>query len=333
MPNLLLTQRCVRSCPYCFAKKHMVTSNPDDILSWEDLIYLADFLESSGERRISLLGGEPTLHPEFTDFLIYLLERNFSITVFTSGIMSRKVLHIVTSNLSNVLPEKLSFVCNINDPQISSPYEIERIKDFLEIFGIKICPSFNIYKYDFKLDFLFQYINQYGLQRTIRIGIAHPILGMKNQFIKINKIQNVVEQLMSYTPVFDRLRIKPSLDCGFPMCAFTDTQIGWLYKMTGGMFHFSCHPAIDIGPDMSVWPCFPLSGFYKRSVFEFDSLNDIYQFYEEKLHMIRIEAEGIFEECDECKYREEESCSGGCAAHLLSIFKNEAPVRIPEIYL
>lgn len=28
MPNILLTQRCVRSCPYCFAKKHMGGADP-----------------------------------------------------------------------------------------------------------------------------------------------------------------------------------------------------------------------------------------------------------------------------------------------------------------
>ncbi|NOZ37009.1 MAG: 4Fe-4S cluster-binding domain-containing protein, partial [Gammaproteobacteria bacterium] len=61
MPNILLTQKCVRSCPYCFAKKHMANSVPDDILSWENFIYLADLFEKSGERKFPLLGGEPSL--------------------------------------------------------------------------------------------------------------------------------------------------------------------------------------------------------------------------------------------------------------------------------
>ena len=43
MPNILLTQKCIRSCPYCFARKHMHDSPPDDILKWEDLIYIVDF--------------------------------------------------------------------------------------------------------------------------------------------------------------------------------------------------------------------------------------------------------------------------------------------------
>jgi len=34
--------------------------------------YVVDFLEASGEKRISLLGGEPTIHPKFVDFVKYL---------------------------------------------------------------------------------------------------------------------------------------------------------------------------------------------------------------------------------------------------------------------
>jgi radical SAM protein with 4Fe4S-binding SPASM domain len=102
--------------------------------------------------------------------------------------------------------------------------------------------------------------------------------------------------------------------------------------MTGGMSRFGCGPAIDIGPDMTVWSCFPLSTFHKKSIYEFDSLKDVIHFYEEMHKKIRIEVGGIFEECDDCRYREDGICSGGCLAHILSNFMNEAPVRMPEVY-
>ncbi len=332
MPNVLLTQKCVRSCPYCFAKKHMSGSPPDDILSWEDLIYIADLTESSGERRISLLGGEPSLHPEFVNFIIYLLERNFTVTAFTSGIMSESLLEVISSAFASVPLEKLNFVCNINDPLYSPKKEVEKVTRFLEIMGPRVCPGFNIYHPEFDLDFLLQYINTYGLKRSVRLGMTHPIPGVDNSFIGPEQMDDIIKRLMSFMPIFDRLRVVMGPDCGFPMCKFTDEQIGWLYKMTNGMFRFGCGPAIDIGPDMSVWSCFPLSSFHKKSVYEFDSLHDINRFYEERLHQIRIEVGGIYEECDDCRYRIEGICSGGCAAHSLSAFRKEAKVRLPEIY-
>jgi hypothetical protein len=250
MANILLTQRCIRSCPYCFAKQHMAESPPLDILPWEDLIYLTDLLQDSGEHSISLLGGEPTLHPNFSDFVIYLLERDFQVTVFTSGVMSSKTLSSLVDCLGGIPGDRLGFVCNFNAPETSPPKEVERVKEFMSLCGPQIAPGFNIYHTDFDLDFIFQYINQYGLRRSLRLGLAHPIPGAKNKFIQIGDIPIMVERLMSYFPIFEKMRVGPGLDCGFPLCAFTDTQVGWLYKLTNGNFRFGCGPAIDVGPDM-----------------------------------------------------------------------------------
>ena len=75
MANVLLTQLCVRSCPYCFAQKYMGEVSPKDMLSWDNLIYLADFFIKSGVYHMSLLGGEPLLHPQFSEFVHYLSKR------------------------------------------------------------------------------------------------------------------------------------------------------------------------------------------------------------------------------------------------------------------
>ncbi|OGW29868.1 MAG: hypothetical protein A2X56_05465 [Nitrospirae bacterium GWC2_57_13] len=332
MANILLTQRCVRSCPYCFAKEHMSRSALEATLSWEDLIYLADLIQISGEHRVSLLGGEPTIHPEFVNYVAYLLERKIGITVFTSGIVPPRTLEDMTSAFRQIPEQRLSFVCNLNDPHLSPPTEFERIGPFLEEFGPRTVPGFNIYRPDFSLDFLFDYINRYGMVHQIRMGLAHPIPGAKNAFVSIEDIRTAMDRLVSYAPSFRRFRVVPSLDCGFPLCAFTDEQLGMLYRIVGDPIRFGCSPAFDIGPDMSVWCCFPLSTYHKKSVFEFNSIGEIVTFYREKLRGLRIEAGGLYEDCDECTYREEGKCAGGCAAHLLSRFRNEERTRMEEIY-
>lgn len=335
MANVLFTQRCVRSCPYCFAEKHMSESSPKDVLTWENLIYLADFLEASGERRFSILGGEPTLHPDFTDMVAYLLERKFEVKVFTSGIMADRVLEESAMVFSAAHPEQLSFICNLNDPQKTpTPLaEVESAKRFLRVFGDRVVPGFNIYRTDFELDFLFRSINEYGLKRTIRIGLTHPIPGKKNRFISLADMDTIIARLFTYAPLFERLRIKPGLDCGFPLCRFSDEQLAWLYRHTGGKYDFGCGPVIDIGPDLSVWSCFPLSSFQKKSVFDFNSLQEIHEFYQRFHAIVRTEAGGIFEECDACVMREDQHCRGGCVAHSLSRFQDEAPVRFREVYV
>jgi hypothetical protein len=330
MPNLLLTHRCTRSCPYCFAQSSR-NSSPE-FMSWEDLIYLADLQRADGKLDISLLGGEPTLHPDFLDYLLYLFDRGFMVTVFTSGMLPAPLRRELKEALCAIDREQLHFVCNINDPDISPESEQSMVKAFLEDLGEFIVPGFTIYRSDFSLDFLFDLVNRHGLRRNLRIGIAHPIVGTENVFIGKEEIKGISRRLTSYFPLLERLRIKPGLDCGFPLCSFSDEELGWLYKFSGSSPGFICNPVLDIGPDMEVWSCFPLSGSYRRSVYEFNSLDEIYRYFASKHEVIRAEAGGIYEECDDCLLRRDTRCAGGCLGHLLSLFMKEAPVRLAEVY-
>jgi len=307
----------------------------DEFLSWENLIYVADFLQASGENRFSLLGGEPTLHPAFTDFVIYLLERNFDIHVFTSGIMAEEKLEEAVFLARDLPIEKLTFICNLNDPQQTntSLAEVESVKRFLHFLGPRVALGFNIYRKDFELDFLFSYINEFGLQRSLRLGIAHPIPQELNRSVSPEDIKAILKRLFYYTRMFERFRVKPGFDCGFPLCGVTDTQLAWLYRYTGGRSGFACGPVIDIGPDMSVWPCFPLSSFHRKSLFDFNSLQEVLDYYRRIHDVVRCEVGGIFEECDDCLFREDGICQGGCIAHSIAKFQVEAPVRLKEVYL
>ncbi len=332
MTNILLTQRCVRSCPYCFAQKHMSDAPPDDVLSWENLIYLADFLEASGDQQVGLLGGEPTLHPDFVPFALYLLERGFRVAVFTSGIMSKPNLDRLQASLGGLEPGRLGFVCNLNEPRFSPKGEMAQVHAFLEAFGPMVNPGFNIYRLDFDLTFLAETITRFGLKPHIRLGMANPIPGMPNKHIRPEDMPAVVNRIMEQAVLLDRLRVGLGPDCGFPLCAFSDAQLGLFHRMTGGQAHFGCGPAIDIGPDMMVWSCFPLSNHHKRSVFEFNRLEEIRDYFDQSLRTLRVEMGGLYEACDDCRYREDGLCAGGCAAHILSAFQGEAPIRLPEIY-
>lgn len=332
MANVLLTQKCVRSCPYCFAKKHMNDSPPDDILTWENLIYIADFLQTSEEQSISLLGGEPFLHPQIIDYILYLISRGIRVTVFTSGIMSDDCFLKAVHHLQQFRPDQLSFVCNLNNPEITPFSELENIKRFLSTFSNLTVLSINIYKVDFNLDYAIQYINRYGLNRHIRIGLAHPIPGKKNTFIPIHKLQLMADRFISYIPTFEQFNIEAGFDCGVPLCLFDDDSLGKLFKLNKGNLKFGCGPAIDIGPDMNVWSCFPLSNYQKKSLFEFKSIHELYDFYLLFHNTIRTESGGIFEKCDNCNYRRKELCNGGCLAHSLNNFINEENVRYGEVY-
>ena len=317
MANVLLTEKCVRACPYCFAKEYLKESK-EKLLSWENLIYITDLFESANEKRLSLLGGEPSLHPHFIDFILYLNQRNFHVNVFTSGIMSNKQLETTKEYLLKIPVENLSFVCNYNHPDSSTDYETKQINQFLTTFSKYTSLSFNLYQKDFDFTFLVETIIKYDLKKHIRLGLAHPIPGQKNMCLTLTEIDGITENFRTQIDILEQHRISIGFDCGMPLCVFSDKDIGRLFKLNRGKVTFSCGSAIDIGPDMQVWACFPLANYEKKSLYDFDNVEEIKKYFFEQNNNIRKEKKGIFAACETCIHFEEKLCMGGCLAHLVS---------------
>jgi cyclic pyranopterin phosphate synthase len=331
MANILLTSKCVRECPYCFAGEEMASS-PGGYISWENIIYLADLLRASGESRVSLLGGEPTLHPEFLDILLYLIERGFDVTAFTCGIMSKTKLDDLARHVAALPHSRVTFVCNLNNPeQTGTPAsETAKLHAFLAALGPWTMPGFNIYRPDFELDFLFDLVARYDLKKRLRLGIAHPIPGAPNESIRVEEIGGVIARLYSYREAFDSLRLRPHFDCGFALCRVSDEQLGWLTRMSGRI-DFKCKPAIDITPDMQVYCCFPLSGLNRKSVFEFNSFREIAAYYRDLQTRFRTEQAGIYEECGTCHHFSEGTCAGGGVCQIVNRLAKEDPSKLHDI--
>ena len=331
MANLLLTEACVRHCPYCFAKQYMDGVEDHSAITKENFVYVIDFLEKSGIKHISLLGGEPLIHPQAAELIEYLkIEREFDICIFTSGIMpSKKFDHFVNkiNSISQLGKSKLTFVVNVNEPRLSPKKELEKVHTFLSSLPDLCSLSFNIYRLDYNIDFLIEYILKYGLRRHVRFGIANPIPGADNQFIHPKDFKEAKKTLMSSLKKMYDLHIYPGLDCGFPICMFTDDELGKLYKYTRKGLLFGCGPTIDIGPDLMCWSCFPLSNLNRKSLKDFQNYEDLYNYFADKQTEYRNEVRGLYPGCDTCRNYEDEICSGGCLAHILNSFHQEGNFR------
>ena len=144
----------------------------------------------------------------------------------------------------------------------------------LTVMGPWTQAGFTIDRLDFSLDFLFDAISRFGLQRQLRLGLAHPVPGSQAGFIQAEDMRRVVERLYYHRPLFETDRVRPDLDCGFPLCQFSDAELGWLHRLRGHA-PGGCGPALDISPDLSVSHCFPLVPYQSKSLFEFDSLEQL----------------------------------------------------------
>ena len=108
MANIVLTTYCNLHCPYCFADKMIKQEDIKNI----DLVQFKKILNwLDGGGRIGLIGGEPTLHPQFKEILEIISNYNqdTEFILFTNGIYLEQYIPC--------LPKNLSILINLNQPQ------------------------------------------------------------------------------------------------------------------------------------------------------------------------------------------------------------------------
>lgn len=341
MANVLLTNFCNRKCPYCFATEKVRTDDSGNgsaeggvlvktpgcmHMPMENVREVVAFFKRSGLRLISLLGGEPTLHPQFEEVVRLISDDGFSIKLFTNGLMPARTARFLTS-----LSTHIGVMVNINHPSIMPPDQWSHVNETLGILGDKGSLSYNIYQSDCDLEFLPQVILTHGLTRAIRLGLAMPIYGHHNSALPMDEYARVGEKLADFSDVCSHHDISLRLDCGFPVCMFTSEQMGRIMYNNGDV-NFVCRPIIDIGPDLKVWSCFPLSGLNNVSLRDFDNRDQLVDYYEKIFSPYR--RVGALSKCIDCAHLRRQQCFGGCVAHTLMSFHNGAmpPARAEIVH-
>ncbi len=226
MPNILLNNYCNRHCPYCFAQQRLQQpeGQPQN-LSLANLERILNFFKKSGIKGVSLLGGEPALHPEFKQILQKARAEGFEVTLFTNGLMPPKALDY----LMGVDKQGLHIVVNVNHPEDYKPAEYEQLAHTLEGLGDRAGLGFNIYTSQPNLEFLLEQINKYKLYKYIRLSMAQPILKADNSYLPLREYSSLAPQLVEFASQCDKFNVKLGFDCGFILCMFSPEQLGRLY--------------------------------------------------------------------------------------------------------
>lgn len=321
--NILLTNECNRRCPYCFAGERISFPKAQEgeskvspaprFLSETDFARARAFARNSGLQRISLLGGEPTVHPEFTSFLKQACEDGFHATVFTNGLWRKQLVEEVAPLVESSC-HKVNFVVNVNQPEELSLDEQAKLDRLFNRLGKYCSLSFNIYREDFKPDFLVDLISEYRLAKNIRLGIAVPLARQESQHVAVDRYDVLAPTILALAARCDAEDIRLGFDCGFLLCMFSSEELGQL-QMCGAFFKSNCGPAIDIGTDLTVWSCFPLSTFSSGVHLDsFSNLDGLIKHFNSEYG--RLFKAGAMEKCMPCKFRRRGQCIGGCAAHV-----------------
>lgn len=131
MANIFLTRKCNLKCSYCFADEFVNKENEE--MSFEDFVKVFNFIKEEKREKIGLIGGEPTLHSQFSKILEYILansEDDRIIVVYTNGLAIDKYIDL----LSN---PRVLILINCNSPKDIGMQNFEKLKANLKLLSEK----------------------------------------------------------------------------------------------------------------------------------------------------------------------------------------------------
>ncbi len=321
MANLIVSNICNANCDFCFAssflhkKMNLITQR---FMSFEEIQFYMNLLDQSGVHDVRLLGGEPTLHPNFPEIITNIRSHQKHITIFTNGVLSEKVLQ----TLEDITPDVCSIILNMNAKILQDQIQI-REKTLIRL-GNKVISGYTITNPIFALDFLTQMIMDYSLQRVIRLGLALPILKKQNAALHPKQFPAAGHCLAEQSAITFQKGIRIEPDCGFVRCMFSENDFSILKEHN---FHYvsCCSPVIDICTDGQILHCFALSEKYYEKFDQSMGILEIRKKFLERTKPWRFS--GIYPECGTCSYKIRGECSGGCLSMIMSRFN---PVGVSE---
>ncbi len=319
MANVMIASVCNLKCPYCFAQEQMQSSQVNDspvFISLDTFAERLDFLRRSGITEIRLIGGEPTLHPHFCSLITLAHQHGGHLVIFSHGLMPERAL----AGLEALPAEDCTVLVNMNATRMAdgpSVSEVTRREETLRRLGPRALLGFNIYQTRFDLAPLFTAITRFGCHKSIRLGLAQPVLEGRNTYLHPKQYPLVGRKIAEFAATAAEAGVKLEFDCGFVRCMFSEDDLT-LLRDAGTDLGWRCGPVLDINISGQGVHCFPLSGKTSLSL-NGQTASELRDTLSQKMNPYR--AAGIYKECSTCLYKQSGDCSGGCLASTLQRFR------------
>ena len=259
MANIFLTSKCNLKCPYCFADEFVNKEFSE--FSIENFKKVVEFIKTKSDERVGLIGGEPTLHPNFRDFIRILDEdENIQdVIIFTNGLEIDKYIN-------DIKAEKFGVLINCNSPSNLGNIHFKKLEDNLKLlkkeFKDKIFLGINLYSDKTDYNYIFELLKLMNLHR-LRFSTAIPNVSKENTKDILQSFKDIKPYVFQFFKDCIKNEIVPTNDCNsFPDCFYTveDKKVLIQLNMISNKYNIkpdtisSCHtcsPVIDILPDLN----------------------------------------------------------------------------------
>ena len=310
--NLVLARACSNSCPYCFEATEREEER-QNLISMENVTRFATWAKNAGLRFLSLLGGEPFLHPKLGDIVATFRQicPGMELQIFTGGVFNSRLL-------DNISPRDVGLIFNINEPRdYSNPRHFDKVINNVETAirkGFLVVPGFNVWREDFDIKFMPALAYNYG--RTLfRWTVANPQWGCTSNVVKPIKYNTLAGRCFAMLQEAASLNIIADIDCPLPLCFFNKSQLAWIsqYHARTASRMGCCEPVLDVTPELEAIRCFALSKLTRVKVTDFLNENAIWHWFLQHVDF-QLLPQGCFPHCGDCQHFNSGRCNGGCLA-------------------
>lgn len=319
MPNIMLTYRCNLKCSYCFANEFVNKTSTD--MTLENFDKAIEFLTRAGGTAIGLIGGEPTLHPQFDQIMerLILNRKIQEVTLYTNGILLDQYIKLLVN-------PKVRILVNCNSPETIGKATFERIWANLDTLFYeyymrdRINLGINLYSNDLNYTYMMDLLKHLKLHR-VRISVTVPDFSVCGKVDVLEYFKERKKFLLKFFQDMDTIQVLPYYDCNKPpYCIWDEDEKNWLEAYVGKypvsesnlIGNLSqCFPVIDILPSLQAVRCFGMSDYEKVSIDNFRCVTDLASYFMNQIdtHTYKISSSAG---CQQCYERKTRRCTAGC---------------------
>lgn len=320
MPNIAITTYCNLHCPYCFADTMINTEDIKNI-SLDQFQFILNWLDEDknpAPKSLGLIGGEPTLHPQFKEILAlsdkYLTKHNIQGILFSNGVYLERYLPYI--------PNLMIILLNINTPSAMTKEQWDKLEKTLNklyilgwlntykiTIGCNICMDIDDYS------FIWDIVDKYNIKH-IRTSVTAPTKE-KYKNDKDSYYKMMIPKFLNFVKEADKRGVSLGKDCNFiPNCYYENLDDLRLVNKILTIPKFRdlephCGPVVDITPDFKASACFGAYELIDCSLFENYSQLQYYLLHKCIMPKFIKNNTG---KCKNCEKHKLLLCQGGCLA-------------------
>jgi len=316
--NLILTTKCNKGCSFCFATQKNIVHQEVQI---EDIQKILNFVKKSRYGGLKLLGGEPTLHPQFVRIIEMIEAEKLRYGLISNILFDNDILQALMKSVKS--GTTTSLLANASELDKNKKHEDTFVYNYNQLldFSKKNRTDFHLscsVTLDRKksVDEEVQYIE--GLISKVdvlnlRLSLDLPGGVDEDRFFIKNKTYG--EKVKAVMEVCLKNMVPMNWDCILYPCMFEDEF--FLEKKVAAFIkklQFICDlrsAPLDVFPDMSFIHCYPAENFGGDNILAYENIEELQRELFLRKKVLEYN-KPLPEECKECKFYKQGKCKSLC---------------------